>query len=71
MKPEPLKDKTQCCEGVNISECDRQEQFYYLDEDVKAAVEWLKEQVKIKCYVNKHVYDKLIEIIEEAFPDLK
>ena len=65
MKPEPLKDKGQCCEGVSINYCDRQEQFYHLDEDIKLAVEWLKS--KGRCY-DKMSHKKLTwKIVEDRW----
>ena len=67
MKKEPLKNKTQ---GLGIAR-------FYGEEDIKSAIEWLKENIMLSHKINENIVyreikiSKVIELINNAFPDIK
>ena len=75
MKPEPLKDKGYCgsC-GKNSNQSHPKTNDEFAKEDVKSAVEWLKEEIifsyehNLKC--SKEALDEIKNTIDEAFEDV-
>ena len=73
MKPEPLKDKRK---ESNWSYNDYANDYFFHFEDVKDAVEWLKEQINDSVICNNTVDADGIKIylkvlIDKAFEDVK
>lgn len=81
MKPEPLKDSEWWLHHIynDAGYTDRKKKKQtlavlrgYTKGDVKSAVEWLKQELEEFCLNRKAPLDRrVIEIIDEAFPDLK
>jgi len=76
MKPEPLKGKITQAENPEM-DCQRD---MFLKEDIKSAVEWLKQRVKEDYERNNNVRDlesdslydtEILDLIDEAFEDVK
>lgn len=71
MKPEPLKDKIKYL-GTGKAEDDAR----FKKQDIKSAVEWLKEQINIRdsgdfSYSGGFNYELINKLIDEAFEDVK
>ena len=73
MKKEPLKNKKiDCCDGI------RNTDDYYFENDLKSAVEWLKEKMDYESEDSRNAYstNRNIDLgiakrlINEAFPDI-
>lgn len=65
-KPEPLKDKRKTFDSNDFGR-------WYNEEDIKSAVEWLKEEVKAMANYEvktKIRSDKIMDKIEQAFEDV-
>lgn len=61
IKPEPLQDKDRCYNGYH-----NEIEEYYLPEDIRSAVEWLKEEYRTRSLSRNEV----IKLIDKAFNDV-